>query len=118
MVRAGELRERIAVYARREVEADTRETDFAYSELRRIWAKIVPASGRAASIDGEMERAEITHKVYIRTASLPELCPDMYFLHRGQQYDVQYYMPVYNQRGFTEIGCRLIIEMGGMTDGA
>ncbi len=117
MNRAGQLRHQIAVYAARDARDDTDESYSEYYELRKIWAKIVPVSGRTETIDGDMERMAVTHRVFIRTAALPELASEMYFMYRGQKYEVQYFMPVYNQRGWTEIGCVLTTEKEGVPDG-
>ncbi len=117
MALASELRHRIAVYAVRDVRDDTDESYNEYYELRKIWAKIIPVNGRTETIDGDMERVVVTHRVFIRTAALPELASEMYFMYRGQKYEVQYFMPVYNQRGLTEIGCVLTMEKVGEPDG-
>ena len=42
-----------------------------------------------------------------RSASLPELCREMYFIIRGQRLDVSYWLPIYNRRGWVEIYCTL-----------
>ena len=56
---------------------------------------------------GDAERAEITHRVVCRSASLPDLCREMYFVIRGQRLDVSYWLPIYNRRGWVEIYCTL-----------
>lgn len=110
MHKAGELRSRIVVFIGEDVERDDGETERVYTPLRSIWAKIVPAHGEVELLEGDMERMKITHRVFIRSRALPELTQDMYFTYRGQRYDVQYYMPVFNQRGWTEIGCEMKVE--------
>ncbi len=110
MNRAGELRHRIMVYAPHTAFDDIGMAGNEYVKLRTIWAKIVPVNGRNETLDGDVERMEVTHRVFIRTAALPELSPDMYLMYRGQRYDIQYFMPVYNQRGWTEMGCVMVVE--------
>ena len=52
-----------------------------------IWGALTVMSGRTETLPGEAERAEITHKVTIREASLPEICRGMYFVVRGLRLD-------------------------------
>ena len=66
-----------------------------------------PTSGRTETLTGDAERAEITHRVVCRSASLPELGREMYFIIRGQRLDVSYWLPIYNRRGWVEIYCTL-----------
>lgn len=107
-VQAGDLRERAAVYRAAPVTDENNETDYAYQPLRTIWANVTPTSGRTENLPGEAERAEITHKVTIREASLPEICRGMYFVVRGLRLDVLYWYPIYNRRGWLEIFCRMV----------
>lgn len=116
MVRAGELRERLEVWKSELVTAEL-EADAVYQPLRTIWAHVTPSSGRTATLPGETERSEITHKVTIRAPSLPEICREMYFVVRGQRLDVLYWYPVYNRRGWLEVFCRLT-QGEVMIDGA
>lgn len=118
-VRAGDLRDRLEVWKAEPVTDESKETDYAYKPLRTIWGNVVPSSGRTAELPGEVERAEITHKVTIREASLPEICREMYFVVRGQELDVLYWYPIYNRRGWLEIFCRMVQgEREAQADGA
>ena len=97
-VRAGDLRDRLEVWKSGPV-TDATGT---------IWGNVTPSSGRTAELPGEAERAEITHRVMIREASLPEICREMYFVVRGQELHVLYWYPIYNRRGWLEIFCRMV----------
>ena len=107
MVRAGDLRERVTVCMAMPTLNDLSETEYQYTALRTIWASVAPSSGRTEMLPGDTERAEITHRVVIRAASLPDLCREMCFVVRGQRLDVMYWYPVYNRRGWMEIFCRM-----------
>ena len=98
-VQAGDLRERAAVYRAAPVTDENNETDYAYQPLRTIWAHVTPTSGRTAELPGEAERAEITHKVTIRAASLPEICREMYFVVRGLRPVSYTHLDVYKRQG-------------------
>ena len=55
--------------------------------------------------DGGATRAELTHRVVVREASLPDICREMYFVVRGLRLDVSYWLPIYSRRGWMEIFC-------------
>ena len=118
-VQAGDLRDRLEVWKSGPVTDATGDTDYVYQPLRTIWGNVTPSSGRTAELPGEAERAEITHRVMIREASLPEICREMYFVVRGQELHVLYWYPIYNRRGWLEIFCRMVQgEREAQTDGA
>ena len=109
MVEAGDLRDKVAVYQSVPVETETGETDYIFSEVKKIWANVVPTSGRTENLRGDVERAAVTHKVTIRGSAL-KLTTDTYFICRGQRLDVLYWYPVYNRAGWLEVFCKLVIE--------
>ena len=98
---------RAEVWLAAPVEQPNGETDYCYTKVRTIWAAVNPTSGRTETLTGDAERAEITHRVVCRSASLPDLCREMYFVIRGQRLDVSYWLPIYNRRGWVEIYCTL-----------
>ena len=109
-ISAGDLRCRVQFYHRSKVENELRETDYTYAPLRAAWANIVPQSGKSAPAQGGMEYVEVTHKATIRASVLPEIPTDLYFMYRGQRYDVLYAYPIYNRAGWLELFCRLVVE--------
>lgn len=102
-----DLRDRAEVWLAAPVEQPNGETDYCYTKARTIWAAVNPTSGRTETLTGDAERAEVTHRVVCRSASLPDLCREMYFVIRGQRLDVSYWLPIYNRRGWVEIYCTL-----------
>lgn len=107
---ASDLRAKITIYRRKKVENELKETSFDYQPERTAWAKIVPTSGRTAALEGDVERAEITHLVQLRSSACPVIEQGMYFTFRGQRYDILYGYPIYNRRGWLELYCRLVVE--------
>lgn len=109
-VTASDLRARITIYRKVKETNDLGETYFDYQPERTVWANIVPTSGRTADLEGNTERAEITHKVTVRAPSCPVIDRGMYFTFRGQRYDILYGYPIYNRAGWLELFCRLVVE--------
>ncbi len=107
---ASNLRCRIEFYHRSPVENTLGEKTYEYIPLCSAWANLTPQSGKIASLEGNVERAEITHKATIRASVLPQVPADIYFLFRGQRYDVLYAYPIYNRAGWLELFCRLVVE--------
>lgn len=111
MIRAGNLNACIRVFHRIEhTNALTGETEYSYEEAKTTHAHMRPASGRSVALPGGSEYVEVSHIVTVRTASILTLSTDTYFVYRGQRYDVLYFYPIYNRRGWMEIFCRLTIE--------
>lgn len=108
--RACDLKDVISVFKSTTKENDLGETDFIHEEIKQIHASVTPSSGSVQPIAGDMERANITHKVIVRSAALRDISTDMYFVCRGQKLSVQYWYPIYKRRGFMEIFCTLEVE--------
>ena len=62
MIQAGDLRCRIQLYELEEVRNVLGERTMEYRPGRRIWAQIVPTSGRSVPQAGEVEPMEVTHR--------------------------------------------------------
>lgn len=110
-----ELRCRVELLERKKGTNELDETTYCYVPYdppKKLWAKIVPMSGRRETLEGDMERVVVTHKMTIRRTSLPILAPDARILYRGQYYDVQYGYPIYNREGWMEVFLRLVVENG------
>lgn len=110
MIEAGDLRDRLTVYQSVSHVEENGETDYIFSEIKKIWAHVVPTSGGTAQLQGNVEYATITHKITVRESALPDLTTDTYFICHGQRLDVLYWMPIYNRAGWTEIYCRMVME--------
>ena len=104
------LTNRIDVYGKIKIENELGETDYKYEKLKTIWAEIMPESGNVQSGEGKTEYANINYKFVIRSSALSELSNDMYFVFKGQRYDIQYFNPNYKYRNCIEIFCKLVIE--------
>ena len=106
------LRNRVDVYAKTETETEFYETTYEYKKIKSVWAEILPtkAGSIEEDISGEAIRSKTTHKITIRKDALRNITPDMFFMFKGQRYEIMYFMPHYQKNDITEIYCKLIIE--------
>lgn len=111
-ISAGDLRSRVTVMRRVPGKNALGEDTYDYEPDRKVWARIVPATGRRESLEGDMERVEVTHRVTVRRASIPELRTDLRLRYRGQDYEVRYFYPNYRDGGFVDLFVRLVVEDG------
>ena len=111
-ISAGELRNRVEVLRRAEQVNSLHERTYGYESERRVWARILPTAGRGGDLEGDMERVEVTHRITVRRASIPNLTADLRLRYRGQVYEVQYFYPNYRDSGFVDLFARLVIEDG------
>ena len=112
VVSAGELRNRVEVLRRTgRINPLGQHTSY-YEPDRRGGAKLAPPAGRGEPVEGDMDRAEVTHRITVRRASIPNLTTDLRLRYRGQVYEVQYFYPNYRDSGFLDLYVRLVIEDG------
>lgn len=111
-ISAGDLRSRVTVLRRVKTKNALGEDDYTYEPERKVWARIVPTTGRTESLEGDMERVEVTHRVTVRRAAIPELQTDLRLRYRDQDYQVRYFYPDYRDGGFLDLFVRLVIEDG------
>lgn len=104
------LRHKIAVYAKTESKTEFGELTYAYEKIKSVWAEITPKTGRENTLDGNSIQVSVTHKITVRNGSIKEPRNDMYFVLKGQRYEVLYFMPHYRHNDLIEFYCKLIIE--------
>lgn len=107
---ASRLNCRIDVYGEVPVENELEEMDYDYGKIKSIWAEITPQGGSIKPSEGNTQYADISHKIVIRANSIPDLTNDMYFMFKGQRYNIKYFNPNYKYRDRIEIMCSLVVE--------
>lgn len=101
---------RIDVYGKVEIENELGELDYSYVKIDSIWAEITPGSGNVRNNEGNTNYADISHKVVIRANAIKNITNDMYFMFKGQRYDIKYFNPNYKYRDSIAIFCSLVVE--------
>lgn len=104
------LRHRIDVFSRTEIKTEFGEITYLYERTQTVWAEITPTSGRENTIPGNSLQETITHKITVRNRAIKKPRNDMYFVFKGQRYEVMYFMPHYRRNDLIEFYCKLIIE--------
>jgi len=104
------LKNRIDIYAKRENKTEFGELTYNYEKTASVWAEITPKTGKENTLDGNSIQVSVTHKVTVRNGSIKEPRNDMYFVFKGQRYEVLYFMPHYRHNDLIEFYCKLIIE--------
>lgn len=107
---SGRLKNRVDLYAGHANENELDETDFDYVKVKSIWAEITPQSGREVKGKGNTVYADISHKFTVRSNAVKHIGNDMYFMFRGQRYDIKYFNPNYKYRDSIDIYCSLVVE--------
>lgn len=107
---AGKLNNRIDVYGKLSYENELGETDFFYGKIKPVWAEITPISGSIKNGEANTTYTDTSHKFVIRSNAINDLSNDMYFIFKGQRYDIKYFNPNYKYRDRIEIMCSLVVE--------
>lgn len=106
---ASQLNNRIDVYGKVEFINELTEKDYRYEKIKPIWSKIIALNGAVKDGEGNSQYADITHRITIRVGAI-ELTKDMYFIYKGQRYDIKYFNPNYKYKDRIEIMASLVVE--------
>ncbi len=106
------LRNRLDIFGKTEKENEFGELTFSYEKIKSVWGEIVPlkSGNMEEKVTGEALRSKTSHKVTIRKGAIKNITPDMYFMFKGQKYEIMYFMPHYQKNDIVEIYCKLVIE--------
>ena len=105
------LKHRIDVYSKTQAKTEFGEITYTHQKTQTVWAEIIPTNGKVENMEGQSVRANVTHKITVRNGAIKEPRNDMYFVFKGQKYEVLYFMPHYRRNDLIEFYTKLIIEM-------
>ncbi len=109
-MQAGELRNKIDVYALVEEKNSLGAMSKKPKKIKRIWAKIVPTSGYSKEEKGNVTEIEVSHKITVRANALKGLTAEYYIVYQGQKYEILYWYPNYKENNYMELFCRLEVS--------
>ncbi len=102
------LRHKIDVYAKSESKTEFAEITYDYKKITSVWAEVKPISGKENSIKGDSAQVSVTHRIITRSEAIKKPRNDMYFVFKGQKYEIEYFSCYY--KCVIEFYCKLIIE--------
>lgn len=111
---AGKLKHKVAVYERVPVIDDMNAKRYDYVFKKFIWCAITPIIGERARVvktekTGGMVYSSVTMK-FIARINAVTCANDMYFIYKGQRYDVDYAVPYFKDMQYQEIYTQLRVE--------
>ena len=83
------------------------EVDYETQKIKSIWAEIKPISGSVKTVTGDIIQVDMKYKLTIRANAIKELKNDMFFVYKGQKYNIDYSIPNFKYKDSVEIYCTL-----------
>ncbi len=120
----GKLRHKVDVYGRVEYTDAAGAVQYDYKKIKSVWCMITPILGervRAVKTDvSGMVKVSETIKFTMRINAIA-IKPDMYFMYKGQRYDIDYTVPFFKTMDVQEVYTQLVMEnddnAGGLING-
>lgn len=103
------LKNKIDVYDKVEVINELGEITYSYDMIKSIWCELKPHKGAIINNEGNTIYANIAYKITIRANTI-KITNDMYFMYKGQRYNIKYFNPNYKYNDSIEIFCELVVE--------
>lgn len=111
---SGKLKHKIDIYGKMSYTDELGSKNYRYEKVKSVWAAIVPILGeRARAIKAEKKgnTVKISETIkFIMRINAIIVEPDMYFIYRGQRYDVDYAVPYFKDMQYQEVYTQLVIE--------
>lgn len=111
---AGKLKHKVDVYGKKEYKDDVGAVKYKYVKIKSVWCAIVPILGeRSRAVNnekmGDMIYSSLSIKFVMRINALIA-GNDMYFVYKGQRYDVDYAVPYFKDMQYQEVYTQLRTE--------
>lgn len=111
---AGKFKHKVEVYKKVEKTNEAGAVTYNYEKYKTIWCSIAPKLGeRVRAIKkentGMTYYSGLTYVFTMRINAL-KVENDMYFVYKGQRYDIDYAVPYFSNMQTQEVYCQLIIE--------
>lgn len=103
MMDVGKLRHRIELWGKVEFKNELLETDYRNQQIKTIWCEIVPQTGNMQRAAADTILTTCTHKVKVRYDAGKDIKPDMWFMFRGQRFDIRYILNPYFRNEWLEV---------------
>lgn len=97
------LRNKLTLYSKQPIINEIGEDDFEYAPLKKVWGEIINWGGSNTKSVAGTTTEQTSHRIIIRSNAVSELTDDMYFVHKGIRYDIEYFNPSFKKNDFIEI---------------
>lgn len=111
---AGKLKHKVDVYSRKAYKDEVGAVKYKYEKIKSVWCAIIPILGeRSRAIKnekmGDMIYSSVTIKFIMRLNALT-VANDMYFVYKGQRYDIDYAVPYFKDMQYQEVYTQLRVD--------
>ncbi|SNR85983.1 phage head-tail adaptor, putative, SPP1 family [Anaerovirgula multivorans] len=104
----GRLNKRIEVWYKVKELNDLKQTVQKDKFKTKLWAAIIPQTGKSFSAPADTKQAEITHKIEVRYRN--DLKSNMHIKYRGRRFDIKYILDPYEKHEKLEIYVSEVVE--------
>lgn len=101
---------RLEVWGNVAFENELAEKDYKPEKIKSIWCEIIPITGYTQNKEGGQDNSVTKFKIKVRDKAIINLSKDMFFMFKGQKYDIDYFIPNFKTRNEIEIFCTLEVR--------
>lgn len=109
----GKLNKRIEIWSPKgeKIKNKLGEVSYQPGKLKSIWAEIIPQTGSLIKqSNADTLLANTTHKIKVRYNAGKDITDDMWLMHKGHRFDINYILNPYFANETLEIFCTESIE--------
>ncbi|NFA43370.1 head-tail adaptor protein [Clostridium botulinum] len=96
------LKNKLIIYDKVAAKNELLEDVFIYKPIKTVWGEIINWGGSSRNTTGDVVESSTSHRIIIRNTAIKNVTEDMYFVHKGIRYDVEYYNPCFKDGSFLE----------------
>ncbi len=99
----GRLNKKVEVWGKKDgtnsLNQNTQEDEF----IKKVWAEIIPQTGRLMTQPAETILSNVTHKIIMRYSAYPGLKDEMFIEYNGKRFDIDFILNPYEKNEYFEI---------------
>lgn len=104
------LKNRIEIWGKSPTTNELGEADYDDTELKTIWAEIIPQTGSLQRQQTNTILSNTTHKIICRYSAGKDIKTDMWIMYKGHRFDIKYILNPYFSNESLEIFCEEVVE--------
>lgn len=109
-VNTGDLRNRVQVLENQRFINELGETSYRFTEIKSLWASLIPQTGKLQKQQAETVLTNVTHKVVIRYTAAKDVTKDMRIKYKDKTYEIRYILNPYERNETLELFCQELID--------